>query len=90
MVGGSVGVVDLRRRRKNGKKTQIMRRNPDSGDSFPDSGDISLRSGENLTRFDEISQDPVKILLDLREMSPDSGKFLPNSGKFSLETGNSR
>ena len=57
------------------KKTQIRRRNPDSGDNFPDSGDISLRSGENLTGFDEISQDPVKISLDLREMSPESGFF---------------
>ena len=50
------------------KKTQIRRRNPDSGD-------ISLRSGENLTGFDEISQDPVKISLDLREKSPKSGFF---------------
>ena len=36
---------------------------------------ISLRSGDNLTGFDEISQDPVKISLDLREMSPESGFF---------------
>ena len=64
------------------KKTQIRRRNPNSGDNFPDSGDISLRSGENLTGFDEISQDPVKISLDLREMSPESGflrRILENS-----------
>lgn len=57
------------------KKTQIRRRNPDSGDIFLRSGDISLRSGENLTGFDEISQDPVKISLDLREKSPKSGFF---------------
>ena len=64
------------------KKTQIRRRNSDSGDNFPDSGDISLRSGDNLTGFDEISQDPVKISLDLREMSPESGflrRILENS-----------
>jgi len=57
------------------KKTQIWRRNPYFDDSFLDSGDISLRSGENLTGFDEISQDSVKISLDLREMSPKS-RFL--------------
>ena len=64
------------------KKTQIRRRNPYFGESFPDFGDISLRSGENLTGFDEISQDPVKISLDLREMSPESGflrRILENS-----------
>ena len=64
------------------KKTQIRQRNPYFGDSFPDSGDISLRSSENLTGFDEISQDPVKISLDLREMSPESGflhRILENS-----------
>ena len=64
------------------KKTQIRRRNPYFSDSFLDSGDISLRSGENLTGFDEISQDPVKISLDLREMSPESGflrRILENS-----------
>ena len=73
------------------KKTQIWRRNPDSGDNFPDSGDISLRSGENLTGFDEISQDPVKISLDLREMSPESGflrRILENSHrKLEILTG---
>ena len=64
------------------KKTQTRRRNPYFGDSFLDSGDISLRSGENLTGFDEILQDPVKISLDLREMSPESGflrRILENS-----------
>ena len=95
VAGGSVGVIDLRRQRENGEKTQIRRINADSGNSFPDSGDISLRSGENLTGFDEISQDPVKISLDLREISPESGfftrfwkiitgfwKFWPGSGNF--------
>ena len=57
------------------KKTQIRRRNPNSDNSFPDSGDISFRSGENLTRFDEILLDPVKISQDLREISPES-RFL--------------
>ena len=62
------------------KKTQIRRRNPDSGNRFLDSDDISLRSGgdfarfgENLTRFDEISLDPVKISSDLMEILPESG-----------------
>ena len=76
MVGGSVGVIDLRRQREKDEKTQIRRINADSGDSFPDSGKISLRSGKNLTGFNEISLDPVKISLDLREISPKSG-FLP-------------
>ena len=73
MVGGSVGVIDLRRQRENGEKTQIRRINADSDDSFPDSGEISLRSGKNLIGFDEISPDPVKISLDLREISSESG-----------------
>ena len=55
------------------KKTQIRQRNPNSNDSFLDSGDISLRSDENLTRFDEIFPDPIKISLDLREISSESG-----------------
>ena len=73
MAGGSVGVIDLRRQRENGEKTQIRRINADSDDSFPDSGQISLRFGKNLTEFDEISPDPVKISLDLREISSKSG-----------------
>ena len=66
VVGGSVGVIDLRRQREKDEKTQIRRINADSGDSFPDFGEISLRSGKNLTGFDDISPDPVKISLDLR------------------------
>ena len=57
------------------EKTQIRRINADSGDSFPNSGEISLRSRKNLTGFDEISLDPVKISLDLREISPESEFF---------------
>ena len=76
MAGGSVGVIDLRRQRENGEKTQIRRINADSGNSFPNFGQISLRSGKNLTGFDEISPDPVKISLDLREISPESGFLL--------------
>ena len=73
VAGGSVGVIDLRRQRENGEKAQIRRINADSGDSFLDSGEISLRSGKNLTGFDEISPDPVKISLDLRAISPEFG-----------------
>ena len=73
MAGGLVGVIDLRRQRENNEKTQIRRINADSGDSFPDSSEISLRSDKNLTGFDEISPDSVKISLDLREISPESG-----------------
>ena len=73
VAGGLVGVIDLRRQRENNEKTQIRRINADSGDSFPDSSEISLRSDKNLTGFDEISPDSVKISLDLREISPESG-----------------
>ena len=73
MAGESVGVIDLRRQRENGEKTQIRRINANFDDSFPDSGEISFRSGKNLTGFDEISPDPVKISLDLREILPESG-----------------
>ena len=73
MAGGSVGVIDLRRQRENSEKTQIRRINADFGDSFLDSGKISLRSSKNLTGFDEISPDLVKISLDLREILPESG-----------------
>ena len=45
VAGGSVEVIDLRRRKNTVKKTQIRRRNADSGDSFLYSEDISLRSG---------------------------------------------
>ena len=54
-------------------KTQIQQINADFGNSFPDSGEISLRSGKNLTEFDEISPNLIKISLDLREISPESG-----------------
>ena len=83
------------------KKTQIQRRNPYFGDSFPDSGYISLRSGKNLTGFDEISQDPIKISLDLRESYRNLGflaefwkilagfwKILTGNWKFLLGSGN--
>ena len=73
VASGSVKVIDLRRQRENGEKTQIQQINADSGDIFPDSGEISLRSGKNLTGFDEISPDSIKISLDLREISPESG-----------------
>ena len=62
MAGGSVGVIDLRTRRKNGEKDTDLAKNPDSGDSFPDSGDIFLRSSE-------ISPDPAKITSDLMRYS---------------------
>ena len=73
MAGESIGVIDLRSQRENDEKTQIRRINVDFGDSFPDSGEISLRFGKNLTGFDEISLDPVKISLDLREISSEFG-----------------
>ena len=40
------------------------------------------RSGENLTRFYEISLDSVKISSDLREIVSESGKISPESGFF--------
>ena len=101
VAGESVEVIDLRRQRENGEKTQIRRINADFDDSFPDSGEISFRSGKNLTGFDEISPDPVKISLDLREISPKSGflrrilknyrrilEILAGIWKFLLESGN--
>ena len=98
VAGRSVGVIDLRRQRENGEKTLIRRINTDSSDSFPDSGEISLRSGKNLTKFDEISPDPVKISLDLREISPESRflrrilenyrRILAGIWKLSPESGN--
>ena len=62
MAGGSVGVIDLRTRRENGEKDTDPVENPDSDDSFPDSGDILLRSSE-------ISPDPAEITLDLMRYS---------------------
>ena len=62
VAGGSVGVIDLRTRRENGEKDTDPAENPDSDDSFPDSGDILLRSSE-------ISPDPAKITLDLMRYS---------------------
>ena len=61
VAGRSVGVIDLRTRRENDKKTQIRQRNPDSGNSFPNSSDISLRSSE--------------ISLDLAKISPDLMRY---------------
>ena len=40
------------------------------------------RSGENLTGFDEISPNPVKISTDLREIEPESRKISLESRFF--------
>ena len=40
------------------------------------------KSDENLTEFDEILPDPVKISSNLREIAPESGKISPGFGFF--------
>ena len=67
---------------------------------FPQIRRDFARSGENLTGFDEIQPDLVKISPDLREISPKSGflrrilkiycrilEILPEAGKLSVSSG---
>ena len=58
-----------RKLREKVRKTQIRRKSHQNLWDF-------VRSGFNLTGFDEISLDSVKISLDLREIAPKSGFFI--------------
>ena len=61
--------------KKTVEKTQIRRKSHRIQWDF-------AKSSENLTGFDEISSDPVKISSDLREIVPESGKISSESGFF--------
>ena len=65
---GSVSVIDLRKQRENSEKNQIWQKSHWILWDF-------ARSGENLTKFDDILLDLVKILSELREISPEYGFF---------------
>ena len=86
--GGSVGVINLRRQRENGEKTQIRRINADSGDSFPDSDEISLRSKKSHWIWWDFSRSCQNLtgskgnIAGIWVSSPDSGKLSPDSGNF--------
>ena len=63
------GKKKARKLREKVRKTQIWRKSHQNLWDF-------VRSGFNLTGFDEISLDSVKISLDLHEIVPESGFFI--------------
>ena len=68
-----------RKLRERVRKTQIRQKSHQNLWDF-------VRSGFNLTGFNEISLDSVKISLDLHEIAPKSGFLSPESRIFSPES----